>query len=111
SYMYRAMSSLEKGLFCHAYITDCKGKTLFDKGMMDCSDPCLVTKRDDIPDDGPYCSHLIVHEDLSTPGQAKYLKFEANECAQIDGNFKSWTFKEVACPKTYPKACKPIKIH
>ncbi|CAG8744785.1 8321_t:CDS:2, partial [Funneliformis caledonium] len=30
SYMYRAMSSLEVGTPCHAYITDCKDKTLFD---------------------------------------------------------------------------------
>ncbi|CAG8543288.1 16851_t:CDS:2 [Funneliformis caledonium] len=70
------------------YITDCKGKTLFDNGLMDCSDPCLLMKRDNIPDDGPYCFYLNVHKNFETPTGEKFLKLEENECVQIDATIE-----------------------
>src|SRR3989337_4386158 len=99
------ISTLEKGTQCHGYVTDCDGHVLFDRGVKDCSGTCTVLERDNIPSDGPYCPHMIVH-DKNGDGHDVTLKADEDACFTVSGSLSKWTFKKTRCPKKFPKFCK-----
>ncbi len=96
-------STLEAGTNCHGYVTDCQGHVLFDRGVKDCSGTCLVSQRDNIPSDGPYCAHMIVHGNNGHVEET--IKVDENACFRVDGKVSKWTFKKIRCTKKLPNPC------
>ncbi|CAG8595012.1 12348_t:CDS:2 [Racocetra persica] len=99
------ISTLESGI-CHGYVTDCKGHTLFDRGIKYCTGRCLVSKRDNIQNKNPYCPHMVVRMKNRTNEDQTISKVNKNGCFEVSGNTTSYKFAEIKCPEKLPGDCR-----
>ncbi|CAG8776650.1 21606_t:CDS:2 [Cetraspora pellucida] len=101
------ISTLESGL-CHGYITNCKGDTMFDRGVKYCTGRCLVSKRDNIPNKDPYCPHMVVRMKDGTDKDQTISRVNKSGCFEVSGDRTRYKFAEIECPKTLPKPCRNV---
>ncbi|CAG8627592.1 42355_t:CDS:2, partial [Gigaspora margarita] len=97
------ISTMEAGTECHAYVTDCKAKKLFDGGMKICNN-CTVTKRDNIPGN-MYCLHMIIHAKDGNVCKKAIPKNTKSGCFTVSEQSGNFTYEATSCPEQIPVSC------
>ncbi|CAG8480462.1 3867_t:CDS:2 [Dentiscutata erythropus] len=98
------ISTLEKGTICHGYVTNCKGKVIFDKGTQDCSGNCTVSQRNNIPGNQPYCPHMVVHSVKGTKANLSINRVNQSACFEVkETSPEKFDFAQTKdCPNPVP---------
>ncbi|KAF0506043.1 hypothetical protein F8M41_019215 [Gigaspora margarita] len=99
------ISSLKNGTNCHGYVTNCRKRVMFDRGMRDCSGTCLVSERHNIPSNHSYCPHMSILGTDNKVREAFIDNVTESGCYKVSGNSDKFTLKEIKCPKKLPKLC------
>ncbi|CAG8706068.1 15145_t:CDS:2, partial [Dentiscutata heterogama] len=102
------ISTLEAGTTCHGYVTDCKGTKIFDRGTLDCTGTCMVSQRDNIPGNQPYCPHMVVHTVNGKKVNLSIKKVNESSCFEVGGKSDSISFAKTECPADLPKSCSDL---